>query len=152
MVRPNIIDMNPVELKYYQFMISLDKYAGSWSVLSPKICLAKERKSINAKAFDMLTTKNEAKTMAKHISCNHKCKFNSAACNSNQKWNNKTCQCECKNYRKCKEDYSWNLAHVFVRIANVSKKYCWYLSNRVWWNHNCYGYCVKKKKANIIAT
>ena len=44
------------------------------------------------------------KTMAKHISC----KFNSTARNSNQKWNNKTCQCECKNYCKCKKDIRWN--------------------------------------------
>ena len=29
-------------------------------------------------------------------------------CNLNQKSNNKTCQCECKNYRKCKEKFSWN--------------------------------------------
>ena len=28
--------------------------------------------------------------------------------NSKQKWNNKTCQCECKNYQKCEKDYSWN--------------------------------------------
>ena len=28
--------------------------------------------------------------------------------NLNQKWNNKRCQCECKNYRKCKKHYSWN--------------------------------------------
>ena len=25
-----------------------------------------------------------------------------------KKWNNKTCQCECKNYRQSKKDYSWN--------------------------------------------
>ena len=25
-----------------------------------------------------------------------------------QKWNNKTCQCECKNYHKCEKDYNWN--------------------------------------------
>ena len=25
-----------------------------------------------------------------------------------KKWNNKTCQCEYKNYRRCKKDYSWN--------------------------------------------
>ena len=25
-----------------------------------------------------------------------------------KKWNNEPCQCECKNYHKCKEDYSWN--------------------------------------------
>ena len=34
--------------------------------------------------------------------------IDSTACNSNQTWNNKTCQCECKNYCTCKEDYSWN--------------------------------------------
>ena len=25
-----------------------------------------------------------------------------------QKWNNKTCQCECENYHKCKKDCSCN--------------------------------------------
>ena len=46
--------------------------------------------------------------MTKHISCECKWKLNSATCNSKQKWNNKTCQCECKIYRTCKKDYSWN--------------------------------------------
>ena len=46
--------------------------------------------------------------MTEHISCDYKRKLNSATCNSNQKWNNKACQFECKNYQKCKEDYSWN--------------------------------------------
>ena len=54
----------------------------------------------------MLTNKNEAKLMAKHISCECKFKFNSRTCNSNQKWNKKTCQCECRNERKCKKDYN----------------------------------------------
>ena len=31
----------------------------------------------------------------------------STTCNSKQKWNNKTCQCECKNYHKCEKNYSW---------------------------------------------
>ena len=48
-------------------MISLDKYTGSRNVLSPKICLPKETKDINVKAFNMITNKNEAKTMTKHI-------------------------------------------------------------------------------------
>ena len=56
----------------------------------------------------MTKNKDEAKAMTEHISCDCKCKFNSATCNSNQQWNNKTCQCKCKNYRKCKEKYSWN--------------------------------------------
>ena len=33
------------------------------------------------------------------------------------------------------------LAHVFVRIVNI---YCWYFSDRGWWNYNYYGYCIKK--------
>ena len=89
-------------------MINLYKFPGSCDVLSPKICVTKKKKAINAKAFNTITNKNEAKTMEKHISCDYKCKFNSTTCNSNQRWNNKTCQCECKNYRTCKEDYSWN--------------------------------------------
>ena len=53
---------------------------------------------------NIITNKDEAKTMRKHISCDCKCKFNSTIRNSSQKWNNETCQCECKNYRKCKKD------------------------------------------------
>ena len=44
----------------------------------------------------MIINKNEAKTTRKHISCHGKSKFNSTTCNLNQKWNNKTCQYECK--------------------------------------------------------
>ena len=72
MVRPTPIDSNPVEIKYYLFMISLDKCTGSCNVLSPKICVPKETKNINAKAFNMLTNKNEAKKMTKPILCDSK--------------------------------------------------------------------------------
>ena len=34
--------------------------------------------------------------------------MSSTTCNSNQKWNNEPCQCECRNYRNCKKDYNWN--------------------------------------------
>ena len=69
---------------------------------------SKKTKDLNVKAFNMITNKNEAKTITKHISCNCKCKFNNKTCNSNQKWDNKTCQFERKNYHKCKKDYNWN--------------------------------------------
>ena len=69
----------------------------------------KKNKHINVKAFNMITNKDKVKAMAEHISCKFcKCKFNSTTCNSKQKWDNITCQCECKNDRKCKNDYSWN--------------------------------------------
>ena len=77
MVSPTLIDMSPVEVKYYPFIISLNKCTGSWNVLSPKICAPNEIKDINVKAFNIITNKNEAKAMTKHISCVCKCKFNS---------------------------------------------------------------------------
>ena len=98
MVRPTLIDMNLVELKYYQFMISLNKYAGSCNVLFPKICVPKKTKDINMKVFNIITNKNEVKAIAEHISRDCKCKLNNTTCNSKQKWNNKTRQCECNNY------------------------------------------------------
>ena len=44
----------------------------------------------------MITRRYEATEMVKsgHISCDCKCKFNSATFNSNQKWNNDKCQCQ----------------------------------------------------------
>ena len=105
-VRPTLIDLNPIELKYFPFMINLNKCIGSCNVLYPKICVPKETKDKYVKAFNMIKNKNEAKAMTKQISSDCKCKPSSTICNSNQKWNNKTCHCERKNYRLCKKDYS----------------------------------------------
>ena len=44
MVRPTIIDMNPVELNYYPFMISLKKYTGHCNALSSKMYVPKKTK------------------------------------------------------------------------------------------------------------
>ena len=64
----------------------------------------------------MITNKDEAKAMTQHISCDCNCKFNSTTYNSNQKWNNKTCQCKYKNYHKCDKDYSWDSSPCIVSI------------------------------------
>ena len=63
MVRPTLINMNPVELKYYPFMVSLNKCTGSCNVLSPKTCVPKKAKDIYVKAFNMITNKDEAKAI-----------------------------------------------------------------------------------------
>ena len=49
MVRLTFNDLSPVELKYYPFIISLDKCNESCNVLSPKIYVPKETKDINVK-------------------------------------------------------------------------------------------------------
>ena len=45
MIRPTLIDLNPVEFKHYIFNISLDKCTGSLYVLSPKLCVPKNSKT-----------------------------------------------------------------------------------------------------------
>ena len=75
MIRPTLMNMNPVELKY----------TGSCNVLSPKIWVLKELKDIYVKVFNMITNKNKAKAITEHISCDCKCKFSSTTCNSKQK-------------------------------------------------------------------
>ena len=89
--------------------------------------------------------------MTKHISCDCQCKFNSTTCNSNQKWNNKTSQCECKTYRKCKKDYSWNPSTCICEnskylksIANTSVIECDEIKTVV--------YILLTKMANTITT
>ena len=80
-----------------------------------------------------------------------KCKFSTTICNSNQKWNNKTCQFECKSYHKCEKDYSWNPGGCICKkseylksIADTSMTEC----NEVITNMDN----VSTKKTNIIGT
>ena len=88
----------------------------------PQKYVFQKKQDINVKVFNVIPNKNEAKVMAKHISCNCKCKFNNITCNSNQKRNNKTCQCECKSYKiivHTKRIIVGILAYVFVRIVSI---------------------------------
>ena len=52
--------------------------------LNPVISVLSKTKDVNVKIFNMITIINEVKTLIKHISCDCKCKFISATCNSNQ--------------------------------------------------------------------
>ena len=70
MIRRTLIDLTPVKLNYYPFMISLDKFSGicnSVDDISTKICVSSKTKDINIKVFNMITNINESKTMVKHI-------------------------------------------------------------------------------------
>ena len=77
---------------------------------------------LNPDEYNMITKTNESKTLRKHISCECKCKFDGRKCNSNQKWNNGKCQCECKNLRKRhanKNIIFGVLVHIIVKIVNI---------------------------------
>ena len=52
----------------------------------------------------MITGIHKSKTLTNHISCEYKCKFDGRNCNSNQKWNNNKCWCDCKKHHICEKD------------------------------------------------
>ena len=104
-----LIDLNPDELHYYRLIVSSDRYNGK-----SNICLAiSSGVYVDLNVFNMLTWKNESKTLIKHISRNCRSKLGVKKCNINQKWNNDNCQSECKNptqHRVWNENYVWNLS------------------------------------------
>ena len=46
--------------------------------------LSNETEDVNVSAFNLITKRNETKTLIKRASCKCKCKFDSKKCNSNQ--------------------------------------------------------------------
>ena len=155
MIRPTLIDLNHLGLKYYPIMISIDKCTGSCNALSPKNVFHKKQKT-NVKALNMITNKNEARAMAKHISCDCKCKFSSTIVIQIKIGIIKHVNENVKIIISAKMIIVGILAQVFVRIASitgtsvigfdkiksvmviVSKKNNRYYSNK------CFEYCFNK--------
>ena len=88
----------------------------------------KRKKDINVKVFTMVTNRNKAKIVEKHISCDYKCKPNSITCNST--CSNKICQFECKNCRKCKKRLLLESKQMYLWEWEIFKKYCWCFSDK----------------------
>ena len=72
----------------------------------------------------MITGTNESKILTKHMACKCKYKFHGRKCNSDKKWNNDKCRCECKRHHIREKDYTWN-------SVICSCKNCKYLSSIV---------------------
>ena len=126
MTRPALIDLNPVELNYHPFVVSLDKCSRICNAiddLSTNIWVPHETKYVHVKLINMRTRINEAETFIKRISYNYKCKSYSTTRNSNQKWNNETCRCESWKYRMCQRDYSWNPSTCIYENGKYLRRY-----------------------------
>ena len=90
--RPLLKNINPLELKYYLFMITLDKCNGISNTLSElpgTIYVPNKTKDVNLEKI------------IKHISWKCKCKFDGKKCTSNRVWCNVKCRCGCKKSKKC---------------------------------------------------
>lgn len=58
----------------------------------------KKKEDGNVKVVNMITRKNESKSLTEHISCDGKCRFDGGKFNLNQIWNNGKCRCNLKNH------------------------------------------------------
>ena len=82
MTRPTLIDLNPDEnnqgLRYYQFIVNLDRCNGSCNTPdepSSRMRIANKTEDMNLSVFNIITKKNEPKTLIKDISQESKYKF-----------------------------------------------------------------------------
>ena len=111
MVRPILSNLNPDKLHYYPFIVSMTRCDGSCITaedLFSRICLPNKIESMNK---GMIRRTNESKALAKHISCECRCKFDGRKYNTSQKWNNDKCWCEFKKpirHPTCEKDCTWN--------------------------------------------
>ena len=103
MIQPVFINLYPNEysqgIRYYPFAINLDRCVGSYNTLdylSSRLCVTDKAEELNLNVFNIITETNESTILRKHISCKCEFKFNGRKRNSNQKWNNNKCWCECK--------------------------------------------------------
>ena len=83
-----------------------------------------------------MKTINEPKTLAKHISCKCKCKFDGRKCNSNQKWNNNKCQASAKiqeNIMHVKNIFGIliQVLLIMVNIWHVLLVYYWWFNSYI---------------------
>ena len=102
MIQPTLINLHPNEYSehfhYYPFAAKLDRCVRNCNTLndlSNKVCVRNKTEDLNRSVFNMITGINGSKTLIKHISSEHKCKFDRKKFNSDQWWNNDKC-CACK--------------------------------------------------------
>ena len=85
-------------------------------------CVPNKTEDLNIHFFNMITEKNESKIVTKiyHANVNvNLMEENQIQSNSNQKWHNDKCRCECKNIVYVKKIIFGFLLHVVVKMVNI---------------------------------
>ena len=80
MIKSTLFDLNPVEVNFYPFIVSIDKCSRSCNFvddLPTKTCVPIKTKGINVKVFNMAAKINEAKENVKLVACAFKYKIKS---------------------------------------------------------------------------
>ena len=126
MTQPSLINLHPNEYSqefyYYPFSVKLDRYVGSCNTLHDlcnKVWVPNKTEDLNLGVLSMITGVNESKTLAKHLPCQCKSRFDGRKCGTDQWWNNDKCLCESKNVMYVMEIMFGILLHVIVKMQNI---------------------------------
>ena len=109
--RPTLFDINSDETDFYPFIVSVNKYGGSFNTIGDpytRVCVPNKVKNMNAKVFNLMSGVNETRFLVQH-KC--ECRLNKSVCDSKQKWNHDEYRCKCKEldgWGSCKNYYMWN--------------------------------------------
>ena len=98
-VRPEIINVNNNNSIFYPFSIKINKCNGNCNNINDpyaRICVPDIVKNLNVKVFNLMPGTNETKFIKWHEWCKCICRLNAIVCNSEQRWNENKCRCECK--------------------------------------------------------
>ena len=113
------------QTNYYPFMINLSKCNGSFKALterSGKIWVLNKTEDVNLSVFNLITRKNEWKTLTKNILCKCECKFDGSKCNSIQMWNNNKYWCATIQEKMYTKKVMFRiLLHVVVKMVVMEK-------------------------------
>ena len=71
-------------MHYYQFGVKLNRCVENCNTLndlSNKVCIPNKTEDLNLSVFNMISTRNKSKILAKDKSCEYKPKFDDRKCN-----------------------------------------------------------------------
>ena len=86
--RPQFVNVNGDEPVFFPFSIETSKCSGSCNNINypyAKICVPYIIKSLNVKAFNLMSRTNDTRFIEWHVTCKRECKFGENVCDNKQR-------------------------------------------------------------------
>ena len=113
-VRPQIVNVNSIELVFFPFSIKTCKCSGGCNNINDpytKLCVSDVVKNLHVKVFNFMSRTNETKHIERHETCKCKFRLDTSICNNKQRWNDDKCRCKYKELNDkgvCDKGFIWN--------------------------------------------
>ena len=87
-VRPKIVDVSSNNPIFYPFSVKINRCSGDCNSINDpyaKICVPDVVKNLNGKVFNLMSRRNESRSIKSHETCKCICRLNKIICNNKQK-------------------------------------------------------------------